>query len=65
MAREMLVAKIEKERAARAASERARIEKNRRQKRPRSYSSKQKMLADKSHQAEKKAARRSQKGDWS
>jgi protein subunit release factor B len=65
IAREMLVAKIEKTRTDRAASERARMEKNRRQKRPRSYSSKQRTLADKAHHAEKKAARRSQKGDWS
>jgi peptide chain release factor len=57
-ARQRLLDKIEAVREDRAAAERARVEKLRRQKRPRSRAAKQRMLADKSHQAARKAARR-------
>jgi protein subunit release factor B len=61
IARRLLLDKIEKERTGHVASERARIEKIRRQKRKRSRRAKNRMLADKSHHADKKAAR---KGNW-
>ena len=44
-------------------AERARIEKLRRQKRPRSRAAKQRILANKSHNSAKKAARRSRSDD--
>jgi peptide chain release factor len=58
LARQLLLDKLETLRKTRADAERARLEKNRRQKRGRSQRAKQRMLADKSRQAEKKAARR-------
>lgn len=58
LARRLLLDKIEERRTGQIASERARIEKIRRQKRKRSRRAKARMLADKSHQADKKAARR-------
>lgn len=57
LARQMLLDKIEEARRAAAASERARIEKVRRQKRPRSRGAKERILAAKSHQASKKRLR--------
>jgi peptide chain release factor len=58
LARRLLLDKIEQQRTGRVAAERARIEKIRRQKRRRSRRAKQRMLADKSHHAAKKEARR-------
>jgi peptide chain release factor len=58
LARHLLLDKIEDMRRSRAAAERARLEKMRRQKRPRSRGAKQRMLADKSHHAAKKESRR-------
>ena len=58
IARRLLVEKIEAMRRSRANAERARIEKARRQKRPRSRNAKERMLANKSHHAEKKRFRR-------
>jgi len=57
LARHLLLDKIETLRKNRVAAERARIEKIRRQKRPRSQGAKRRMLADKSHQARKKDLR--------
>ena len=58
LARRLLLDKLESVRKGRIASARARIEKLRRQKRPRSQSAKERMLADKSHRAAKKESRR-------
>jgi peptide chain release factor len=58
LARQLLLDKIEALRRGRAQAERARLEKIRRQKRPRSRGAKERMLADKAHQAARKAARR-------
>lgn len=58
-ARRLLLDKIEARKNGFVATERARIEKIRRQKRKRSRRAKDRMLADKSHQAVKKATRRS------
>ncbi|HXT11841.1 MAG TPA: peptide chain release factor-like protein [Candidatus Angelobacter sp.] len=58
IARRLLVEKIEEQRRNRAAAERARIEKARRQKRKRSAGAKERMLANKSRQSEKKRFRR-------
>ncbi|HLP75617.1 MAG TPA: peptide chain release factor-like protein [Candidatus Paceibacterota bacterium] len=58
LARTLLLDKIEALRKTRAAEERARIEKLRRQKRKRSKGSKDRMLADKSRRSAKKSARR-------
>jgi protein subunit release factor B len=58
MARRLLLDKIEKLRTDRIRAEQARIEKLRRQKRPRSRAAKERILAGKTHHAEKKAARR-------
>ena len=57
-ARKLLLDKIEARQKARVEAERARVEKLRRQKRGRSRAAKQRMLADKSHQAAKKKLRR-------
>ena len=57
-ARQLLLERIEADRRARAAEERSRIEKLRRQKRGRSRGAKQRMLADKGKQAAKKRMRR-------
>jgi protein subunit release factor B len=58
-ARRLLLDKIEKLKNGFVAAERAEVEKIRRQKRRRSRRAKQRMLADKTHHAGKKAARRS------
>jgi protein subunit release factor B len=58
IARRLLLDKIEKLRTGQVAAEQARIEKIRRQKRKRSRAAKERMLADKSRHADKKAARR-------
>jgi len=58
LARQLLLDKIEARRSAQAAAERARLEKIRRQRRPRSRGAKERMLADKSRRAEKKDSRR-------
>src|SRR5512136_1652959 len=58
LARRLLLDKIEALRKGYVDAKRAAFEKIRRQKRRRSRRSKQRMLADKSHQADKKEARR-------
>ena len=58
LARRLLLDKIEEMRTGFVAARRAEIEKIRRQKRKRSRRAKARMLADKAHHAEKKAARR-------
>ena len=58
LARQLLLDKIEAHQQGRITAERARLEKLRRQKRGRSRGAKQRMLADKSHHAAKKASRR-------
>ena len=63
LARRLLLDKIEALKNGFVAAERARIEKIRRQKRKRSTRAKNRMLADKSHHAAKKAARRHAVGD--
>jgi len=57
IARRLLLDKIEQLQTGRVATERSRMEKIRRQKRKRSRRAKERMLADKSHRAEKKASR--------
>jgi len=64
LARHLLLDKLETLRRRRGAAERARQEKARRQNRPRSRAATQRMLADKSHQAAKKAARRTLTTHW-
>ena len=59
LARRLLLDKIERMQKGYVEAERSQIEKIRRQKRKRSRRAKNKMLADKSHHGEKKAARRS------
>jgi protein subunit release factor B len=59
IARRLLLDKIEEKKNGFVAAQRAEIEKIRRQKRKRSRRAKNRMLADKSHHAGKKAARRS------
>ena len=58
LARQLLLDKLEAREKARAEAERARLEKLRRQKRGRSRAAKQRMLADKSRRADRKASRR-------
>ena len=58
LARQLLLDKIEARRTSQAAAERARLEKIRRQRRPRSRGAKERMLADKSRRAAKKDSRR-------
>jgi protein subunit release factor B len=58
IARRLLLDKIEEKKNGFIAAQRAEIEKIRRQKRKRSRRAREKMLADKSHHADKKAARR-------
>ncbi len=58
LARRLLLDKIEARQKGYVAVQRANTEKIRRQKRRRSRRAKQRMLADKSHQADKKASRR-------
>src|SRR5436853_2869456 len=59
LARKLLVDKIQTIRQQRAAAERGQVEKLRRQKRGRSKAAKRRILANKSHHAQKKANRRS------
>ena len=59
IARRILLDKIEEKQKGFVAAQRAEIEKIRRQKRKRSRRARARMLADKSHRADKKAARRS------
>ncbi len=59
LARRLLLDKIEALQQGKVTAERDRVEKLRRQKRKRSKGAKNRMLADKSHNAGKKAARRS------
>jgi peptide chain release factor len=63
IARRLLLDKIEEKKNGFVAAQRAEIEKIRRQKRKRSRRAKNKMLADKSHHGEKKAARRTVSND--
>ena len=58
LARRLLLDKIEALQKGRAMAERDRVDKIRRQKRKRSKGAKNRMLANKAHQAGKKAARR-------
>jgi protein subunit release factor B len=58
LARGLLLDKIQSRRQSQADAERARVEKLRRQKRPRSRGAKERMLADKSRRAAKKGSRR-------
>ena len=58
IARRLLLDKIEQLQTGKVAAEQAKIEKIRRQKRKRSRRAKERMLADKSHRADKKSARR-------
>jgi peptide chain release factor len=58
LAREWLLDKLDALRRRRVDAERARVEKLRRQKRPRSRGARLRILADKSHHAAKKASRR-------
>jgi protein subunit release factor B len=64
LARRLLLDKVERLRTGRVATEQARVEKIRRQKRKRSRRAKERMLADKSHHAEKKAGRREGGDSW-
>jgi protein subunit release factor B len=63
LARELLCQKLAAREAERRDAERAQIEKIRRQKRGRSAGAKRRMLANKSHQAAKKQARRQSSDD--
>jgi protein subunit release factor B len=63
IARRLLLDKIEERQTGFVAARRAEIEKIRRQKRKRSRRAKDKMLADKSRHAEKKAGRRPMSAD--
>ena len=58
LARRLLLDKIEAMKTGFVAAQRAEMEKIRRQKRKRSRRAKARMLADKAHHADKKAARR-------
>jgi protein subunit release factor B len=60
----LLLDKIEALQTRRITAEKARVEKIRRQKRPRSRAAKARMLADKSRHAEKKASRRTGGNSW-
>jgi len=59
IARRLLLDKIEEAQTGRVAAEQARVAKIRRQKQRRSRRAKARMLADKAHQSDKKAFRRS------
>jgi protein subunit release factor B len=65
IARRVLLDKIEELQTGQVAAEVSRIEKLRRQKRQRSRQAKARMLADKSHHADKKASRRESGDSWS
>jgi peptide chain release factor len=58
LARKLLLDKIESQRRARAAALQAQAEKKRRQKRPRSRAAKERILAAKARNSQKKASRR-------
>lgn len=58
LARVLLLDKIEAERKRRVDAERARVEKVRRQKRPRSRAAKERILAGKAHRSQHKKLRR-------
>jgi len=64
LARRLLLDKIEKMRLGYIQSERARVEKIRRQKRRRSQRAKEKMLDQKTRHADKKDLRRTVRGDF-
>lgn len=64
IARRVLLDKIEELQTGQVAAELSRIEKIRRQKRKRSRRATARMLADKSHRAEKKASRRESGESW-
>ena len=64
LARRILAGKIESQILGRKSAEQQAREKIRRQKRRRSRRAKNKMLADKHHQSEKKSFRRISSGDW-
>jgi len=64
IARRLLLDKIEKMRTGQVAAEEARVAKLRRQNRKRSRGAKERMLAGKSLQSAKKAARRSVGDSW-
>lgn len=64
IARRLLLDKIEQLLTGRVAARQSAIEKIRRQKRKRSRRAKERMLADKSHQAKKKAERRGGPDSW-
>jgi protein subunit release factor B len=63
IARHLLLDKIAAQRRLRAEAERARVEKLRRQKRPRSRGAKERMLAGKALRAGKKESRRRVRGE--
>lgn len=63
IAREQLLDRIEEQRRNAAAEARARIEKIRRQKRPRPRGVKERILKSKAHQSARKASRRRDYGD--
>jgi protein subunit release factor B len=64
IARRLLLDKIEAMQTGQVAAKQARIEKIRRQKRKRSRRAKERMLADKSRHADKKASRRAVGNSW-
>jgi protein subunit release factor B len=64
IARRVLLDKIEELQTGQVAAEVSRIEKIRRQKRKKSRRAKARMLADKSHRADKKASRREVGDSW-
>jgi len=64
IARRLLLDKIEQLQTGRIAAQQAAIEKIRRQKRKRSRRAKERMLANKSHHAKKKAERRGGSDSW-
>ena len=64
IARRLLLDKVEKLQTGQAVAEEARVEKIRRQNRKRSRRAKERMLAGKSRQSDKKAARRAVGDSW-
>jgi protein subunit release factor B len=64
IARRLLLDKIERLKTGQIAAEQARVAKIRRQNRKRSGGAKERMLAGKSHQSAKKAARRAGGDSW-
>ncbi len=63
LARKLLLDKLAAQQQAKAAAERSRIEKLRRQKRGRSRAAKNRILADKAHNSSKKSSRRQTSDD--